>query len=173
MEEEVPMHDDFYDDFAGEPEPEQDSEPEADPEPEVKMPVIIPIDEKPKYVRTYTRSRKTNQSYKVSEKVLKRNKDIAQKNRERRAEEKRKLAEYEKLVQTKSLTRDEADRLLNEKFIALEERITSKVKAIEIPKIAPIPEEPQGYTSDTQRRFSTRFKQQPTSPMGYDRFRRF
>ena len=175
MSDEPSMDDDFLGDFVEpEPEPEHESEPEPEPETDLKMPVIIPIDEKPapRYMRTYQRPRKTDKPYKVSEKVIERNRRTAKKNSERRAEDKRKLEEYEKLMQAKSLTRDEADQLLNEKLVALEERITSKVK-VSVPKIAPIPEEPQGYTSDSQRRFSSRFKVQPASPIGYDRFRRF
>lgn len=148
---------------------------EEQKEEEPKLPVIVPVDEpqpRQKHVRTYTRARKTDHPYTVSEKVIERNRKQSQRNMERRKEEKRKLAEYEKLLQERSLTRDEADRLLNEKLEKFEERIASKVR-VQIPKIEPIAEEPQGYTSDSQRRFSSRFKMQPTSPSGYDRFKRF
>lgn len=107
--------------------------------------------------------------YNVSPAVIERNRKLAAENKRRRAENKKKLEEYEKLVKLKGVSSEDVERVLNEKLTQLEERLASRRAVAVPPKLESIPE--AVYTSDTERRFSNRFKREPTSPSGYARFR--
>lgn len=132
------------------------------------LPVILPIDEVPKKRKPRKKTMPTPPH------IVERNRKIAAEHKRKNAENKAKLKEYESLKKG-IMTKDDAEKLLNEKLGKIEQIIveTSK-KQVQVPNILPtIKEESSGYSSETYRRTNDRFKRmEPTSPMS-ERFRRW
>lgn len=159
-----------------------------------KLPVIQPIQNKPPKKRIYTRT---------TDKMRERNLAASKKAQEVRKANKAKLAEYELLKSMKTISKEDAEELLNTRFNALEEKLkklTEKPEPIpETEKVLPsstspgiwnkfpltlndIKEEPEdtAYLSsssvDSQKRTSSRFIKRDTSPQVSrlsERFKRF
>ena len=151
----------------------------SDSEQEVSVQTDLPIIIPRKVVKP---TRKYTVSAKVIERNIKNNETI----KHRRLTEKQKLAQYDAMKERADKMQS-IDELITGKMSGLEEKIAELVtrsqrdqKEREIARaLPPLPPleiiheepEPQGYHSDSQRRFSDRFKKKPcTSPKNWTRF---
>lgn len=146
-------------------ESEEDTPPNSPNEPEVNiLPVIEPIG-KQRTKRRYTMTEKAKAQSAVKRERMK----------QLNAENRRKLREYESLVQVRGISKQDVEALLNAKFNELEQKIVSTTKQPELPKLIAIPEESQefsdGYSSGGTKRTSSRFKRAEITVS--ERFRRF
>lgn len=157
-----------------------DSESSAEEQPESssrnQLPTIQPIQNKPPKKRIYTRT---------TDKMRERNLAASKKAQESRKANKAKLAEYELLKSVKTISREDAEELLNSRFNALEERLKklTEKREPEPEKVLPIiKEEPEdtAYLStgstDSQKRANARFAKRDISSNVSrlsERFKRF
>lgn len=123
--------------------------------------------------------KKVKKPYKVSEKVRARNRKGNDAFLKNKAENERKLKEYEEMLKTKSVVKNEVEELLNEKIIDKLEQTMSRLSFHQPAPLSIIEEEKKeiqetGYNSDSERRKNSRFNNTPpASPKLYDRFKRF
>jgi predicted transcriptional regulator len=142
----------------------------SDIEDDFIVPVILAIEDEPK---------KPKRKYTISEKVKARNLINREKFQMINAEKQRKLQEYDKIVNTKSLNKEDVEELLSSKFSELTTKLDElkpTKKQEEVPELLPrIAEEPDDiYQSDggsQYKRVSTRFTKEYTIPT-YSRFRK-
>lgn len=163
-----------------------DSENSADELPEPpkarnQMPVIQAVPSS----NSNGKARKKYVYKETTQKMRERNLAASRKAQENRKANKAKLAEYEVLKSMKTISKEDAEELLNSRFNALEERLKKLTEVPALPcstKLNDIKEEPEdtAYLSsgstDSQKRTSTRFSKREFSPSVSrlsERFKRF
>lgn len=143
-----------------------------------QMPVILAIDDT-------GNKRRGRRKYTTTDKVIQRNKVANEASVKKLRQNQQKLQEYEILKTAKTLTKEDAKELfssVSQQFNQVEAKLEAIAKQqVQVPStsFAPletISEDPTGYTSDSQKRFSDRFVKRDVSPAVNrlnDRFKRF